>query len=306
MELSKVCRYEQLEFCQWIALGTKIGGLKTVIAALRGKLDIDVRPRGVELSFDDRGTLVSTGCAVRKIDNNCRFEQPELSTVKHFGDRLDHLHRMLSVDTGITNKHFKEEIERLKQLIDTNDEMKGLLNGAWPPVILPKLTRKSVGAEFDRYLDALERSFRKIYDRGELRTNCGRGSFRDSLWHLPGIRHTELIGRMWQNPVIGIYFPQSLQGYSVRCSRELAKILPQGYLLSGLDSVIAMIMYTKIMARSKNVPFLNLSAFCRRPEWKELYLVMGLGEGLAIDIRNSGNLDQGSSNCSSSLLFVGE
>ena len=59
---------------------------------------------------------------------------------------------------------------------------------------------------------------------------------------------------------MGIHFPNPLQGFSVNASREQMATLPQGFILSGMDTSVAMVMYPDILARDWNTFGLDLAA----------------------------------------------
>ena len=48
---------------------------------------------------------------------------------------------------------------------------------------------------------------------------------------------------------VGIYFPNPLQGFSVDAGWEQMATLPEGFILSGIDIIIAMIMYPDILTQ---------------------------------------------------------
>ena len=51
----------------------------------------------------------------------------------------------------------------------------------------------------------------------------------------------------------------NIQGFSIHADREQMSTLPEGFVLSGMDTPIAMVMYSDILARDYNTPGLDLA-----------------------------------------------
>lgn len=125
-------------------------------------------------------------------------------------------------------------------------------------------------------------------------------------------RHDQLITKMKQGPVIGIHFPNSLQGFSVHADREQMSTLPpvrrspkgeggEGFILSGMDTPIAMVMYPDILAQVCDAPSLDLSAFSWQSPDRSLRFET---TGSRLDFRSDGSLDGAYDDCSGGLLFL--
>lgn len=98
--------------------------------------------------------------------------------------------------------------------------------------------------------------------------NLRQGTLAGQVNMVDVSRHKQLIERAKKKPVVGLYFPNPLQGFSVDASREQMNDLPEGFYLSGLDTVIAMIMYPDILARDVKIPGLYLTALqYKSPEY---------------------------------------
>jgi hypothetical protein len=107
---------------------------------------------------------------------------------------------------------------------------------------------------------------------------------------------------MKQGPVKGIHFPNPLQGFSIKASREQMLTLPKGFILSGLDTAIAMIMYPDVLARGYLTPGLDLAAL----SWQSAdYSLFFRADVSRLDFDNSDGLAVDYGNYSGGLLFLG-
>ncbi|MBL7155430.1 MAG: hypothetical protein ISS88_02960 [Candidatus Portnoybacteria bacterium] len=301
MDLSKVNRYEELSFAQWVAVGNKLGGLSNVKMVLHGELDIETR-KAVKLLFDSTGRRIPEGLPVGVCDANrsLRLNQPELEQDVDYANRITRLHECLGVDTGITAEQFKAETERLLALIWDNSQIANIANGVWLPVILPKLTTNDIGETLEQYLEAVGKSYVKTFSDRRF-YNYRKGMLVDNINIIDGSCHDQLIERMKQGPVMGINFPNPLQGFSINASREQISTLPEGFILSGMDTLIAMAMYPDVLARDWNTPGLDLAAF----SWRSAYSLIFGASALKLDFDSTAYLAYARDSCSGGLLFLG-
>ncbi len=212
--------------------------------------------------FDKHGRRISESLQTSICDANRKFrlDQPKLNEDVDFANRIMRLHECLDIDTGITAKHFKMETERLLVLIRENSQIVKILKGVWLPVILPQLMTDDLGTVLEQYLEAVGKSYAKTFSDRKFH-NHRKGTLANKVNIVDESRHNQLIERMKQGPVIGIYFPNPLQGFSINADREQMSTLPEGFILSGMDILIAMAIYPDILARDYDTPGLDLAAF---------------------------------------------
>ncbi|MAG12746.1 hypothetical protein CL630_02965 [bacterium] len=260
MDLSKIERFEQLSFAQWVALGNRIGGLESVIGTLQGEFEVALK-RVVNILFDKHGRRIPKGLSANVCDANREFylRQPDLLTETHYVNRMMRLRDMLGVNMNISAEEFKNETEHLLRLLRGDVLTANLTNGVYLPVVLPKLQHNDLGVELERCLAAVGKSYVGMFPEREFR-NRREGALDGAVSIVPGSRHKQLIKRMKKGPVIGLYFPSSLQGFSVDAAREQIASLPKGFILSGLDIVIAMIMYPDVLVHDWGVRGFDLVA----------------------------------------------
>jgi hypothetical protein len=284
------------------ALVKNLGGEEIARKIQRGEMKANFEDVAKVL-FDKYGRRISEGLSANACDanRNFRFDQPKLKAEVDYANRIMRLHGCLSVDTGITAEQFQQETERLLTLIRDNPQIANLVNGVYLPIVLPKLITDDLGAELEYYLTAVGNSYTKVFSDRKF-YNHRKGTLTDEVKIVDGSRHGQLIAKMKQGPVIGIHFPNPLQGYSVNASREQMATLPEEFILSGLDTAIAMAMYPDILARNFNIPGLDLAAFSWRSSYFSLFF-RARGDGLFFGV--AGGLVDARGGSSGGLLFLG-
>ena len=91
--------------------------------------------------------------------------------------------------------------------------------------------------------------------------NYRKGKLEKQVTIVPGSRHEQLVAAMAKGVVVGIYFPNCLQGFSVYADREQMATLPEQFLLAGgFEASACMIAYPDVLARDNNTPLLDLAA----------------------------------------------
>jgi len=211
--------------------------------------------------FDNYGRRISEGlqAIVSDANRSFRLDQPKLDEEVDYANRISRLHGCLGVDTGITAKRLKQETKRLLAIIQDNPQIINIANGVWLPVVLPQLTADDLGTALEQYLEAVGKSYTENFSDQKF-YNHRKGTLTNNVSIADGSRHDQLIERIKQKPVIGIHFPNPLQGFSINASREQISTLPEGFILSGMDTPIAMAMYPDILARDFNTPGLDMVA----------------------------------------------
>lgn len=228
---------------------------------LRDELSVELVARAKKL-FDHTGRRISEGLKANVCDANREFrlDQPNLETENDYDKVLGRLYQSLGSNAGITAGQLKEESERLIALIKEDSQIANILKGVWLPVVLPQFTADDLGTVLEQYLKVVDKSYLATFGN-RLFYDYRKGTLTASVGIIGRSRHDQLIEKMRQGPVIGIHFPNPLQGFSVNASCEQMESLPEGFVLSGMDTPIAMAMYPDILARDYNTPGLDLAAF---------------------------------------------
>jgi hypothetical protein len=272
---------------------------------MRGKISIAHKARKEDIMdlFDKHGRRIPEGLQASVCDANrdFRLDQPKLDENADFANRISRLHGCLSIDTEVTAKQLKTETERLLAIIRENPQIANIANGVCLPVVLPKFVTDDFGAELERYLAGVANSYAKTFgDRTFY--NHREGTLANQVSMVDGSRHDQLIERMKEGPVIGLHFPNPLQGFSIHASREQMSTLPEGFILSGMDTPIAMAMYPDILARDWNTPGLGMAAL----QWQSAgYSLLFWAYGGRLVYSRTDGLAYAVGNYSGGLLFLG-
>lgn len=228
----------------------------------------------------------------------------EMAHLGQFKQAIGHLHKSLEIDTGITGKQFQTETKRLLNLVQGNDKIANIAKSSWWPVILPKIISDDLGEELESYLLAIDHyhnesgksSIRNYNDQPESLLGCVHSAL--------GSRHEKLVEQMKQGPVMGLYFANSLEGFSCEAAREQESTLPEGFILSGLDIAVAIIMYPSILINNGGFYGLTMSALSQAPDGGHAFnFFYQEATKLAFDIEYyTENCEHGTS---PGLLFIG-
>lgn len=293
---------------KWMIMNWTTGALNALVKNLGGE-DIarkiqrgEVRVRLEEIIrtlFDKHGRRIPEGLSANVRDANWYFhlDQPKLNKEVDFVNRLARLHDCLGIDTGITAKQLKAETERLLAVIGEDPQIASVANGVHLSVVMPQLTTNDLGTELELYLAGVAKAYARTFNGRSLSNHC-EGRLAGQVNIVRESRHDQLIERMKQGPVIGIHFASPLQGFSVLAAREQMRTLPEGFVLSGVDTAIATMMYADILARDWYTPGLESAALQWQSAAFSLYFVAcagGLSFGNAVclavaDVRYSGGL----------------
>jgi len=254
--------------------------------------------------FDKNGRRISMNLQANICDPNKDFNlsMVKLETIQDYSNVLSDFAKLLGVkNLGITAEEFKAETERLLSLISDNDQIANIKNGTYLPLVLPKLKSGDLGTALEQYLEIVGKSYKKAF-RNRNFCNYREGELKGMVKTVDGSRQDQLIEKMKQGPVVVIFFPNSLQGFSVNASREQMETLPEGFILSGIEIIIAMIMYSEVLARDYQTPGLDLAGLSWQSPGYSLIFRAG-GDELGFGYRDS--LSGADGDASSGLSFLG-
>ena len=277
-------------------------GEETAKGLLAGDVSAEFK-EVVKKFFDKHGRRIPEGLQANVCDANrdFRLDQPKLDEEVDFANRILRLHGCLSIDTEVTAEQLQAETERLLAVIRENSQIANIANGVCLPVVLPKLVTDDLGAELELYLAGVDNSYAKTFGDRKF-YNRRKGTLANEVSIVDGSRHDQLIGWMKEGPVIGLHLPNPLQGFSINASREQTATLPEGFILSGIDTPIAMVMYPDILARDWNTPGLDLAALsCQSAD----YSLNFKAYGAKLDFIYTDGLAFANDYFSGGLLFLG-
>jgi hypothetical protein len=276
-------------------------------ALLRDELEVQLVERILKL-FDKNGRRIpSKGlqAAVCDPDRDFHFVQPQLVEVAHYAARLVRFQEAFRVGPVMSAADFEGRSKKLIAEIKGNKNLANLLSGVHLPVILPQLE-----SEVADYGETLEEVFvpaaRSAYKKqfpGRKFYNYWEGKLAGKVSIIPESRHDRLIAKMQAGPLVALYFPAPLQGFSMLASREqMATLSEELWLAGGFDTLAAIAMYPDVLARDFHTPGCDLSALYWQSPDDSLSLG-ALGDGLVFFC--GGVLGRAPVSFSSCLLFLG-
>jgi hypothetical protein len=164
----------------------------------------------------------------------------------------------------IAPDEFESRIKDLVAKIEAEETIKNVLKGAWYPVCVPGglgITPKNYGEKLDtKIVPAVKAEYERAFSGKTFYNNlAGQLSGEVNIW--TGSRHERLIEAASKGPVVGIYFPTALQGYSINAAREQMASLPEMFWLVGaLDALIAQAMCSQELLRNSKTPYYDMAA----------------------------------------------
>jgi len=252
-----------LETGQIAAILHKVSGgnREKLEAILRNEVEVELKEKILKL-FDRHGRRIPRNLKNRVVDADRKFylNQPKMETTVNFANRLLRVERFFG-KTGLVAEDFERETRKLEEKIRQDRALANLMECPHFPVVIPKTKVDDYGKVLEqKFIPAVKEAYheqfpnRKFYDYPE-------GTFKGKVDIVSGSRHDELVKEIRKGAVVGIYFANSLQGFSVFASREQMETLSRGFILAGYDTSVALTMYADELARDWVTPGYVLAAF---------------------------------------------
>jgi len=302
LKLEDVKRFDELNFRWWKALGTKLGGLENVKAIIQGDKVIEIKIKdSIALLFDKHGRRIPKDLknSVCDADKDFYLAQPEID----YADRLVRFQKAFS--DSISSAEFENQSKDLIKKIKSDFQIANLLNGVYLPIILPQIEAKNF--DYGRileevFLTAVGKVYKKQFPNRDF-INYRKDDLQGKVSIIPESRHEQLINKMKEDVVVGIYFLNPLQGFSILAAREQISTLPEDLILSGgFDTSAAIAMYPDVLARDYHTPRYDLSALSWESPRYSLYFEVYDG---GLNFGRRAFLSDAYDHYSSGLLFLG-
>ncbi len=293
---------------QRTAVGAKVGRAKTgdesvaqevIEAVLRGDLRV-VLEDATLLLVDDTGRAIPFPNFNSKYINENKdfyFTQPEVN----YGAVYAEASPILSaIGECVTAEQFERDARAIIAEIGDDRQISNLLKRTHLPIFFP---RHDIGDNYGEklksaYLAAVKTSYLKSFPQREFK-NWPAGELDGQVKVVSGTRHERLIEIMRQRSVVGVYFPNPLQGFSIPGDREMIQMFPRQCLLSGaIDTAVAMTIYPQTLARDPNTPTLDCAAVQWQDPGNSLYF--GAGDDLVFCDGGLGETDR----CTGGVLVL--
>jgi len=291
-------KYGKYSLGQIEALLNKLGGEEAVDGILEGTKQTDIRDV-IRFLFDRTGRCIPYDLTSSVCDANRSFNlaQPEIN----YADRLNRLVSSFPQGTAFCSvEEFEQEIAALRALIEANPRFKNCFNGTWLPLVLPQTEVGDYGTLLEgRFLAAVEHSYLKEFPKRSFK-NYHKGELAGQV-SIVHSSHERLVASMRQRPVIGIFLPNPLQGFSISACREYADSLPEIlHLAGGYDFMTAITAYPDVLGRDFKTPGND----CAAVRWRsaDFSLCCGVRDGEQFYFGSGGLGTHGG--CSGGLFFA--
>lgn len=269
-------------------------------AALRGDVVMRFEP-APHIMFDGNGRRIPRNlkAAVCDADRSFHLVQPEID----FEARIKRLRSAFSRDI-LSLADFQNRASVILDKIRQDKAAANILRGIWLPVCIPGVSGGvDYGKRLDEYfLSAVETAYTQEFPERPF-VNHRKGTLEKNVKVVKGSRHDQLVSKLAEGPVVAIYFPNPLQGFSVHAAREQMAALPDSFLLAGgFNTLAAVVMYPDVLARDWNTPGLDCAALSWRGGGRSLYFRAFGGHA---DFDDYSGLGDAFGSCSAGLLVLG-
>jgi hypothetical protein len=220
-----------------------------------------------------------------------------------------------SVIHGRISEHFPgagklsaDEFERrattLLAELRRSDLTRELAGSVHVPFVLAQAKHADYGqAMEDVYLPAVAGAWKKRFPTYDFRNEL-KGGIAGRIKIAPGSRHEQLVAAMAEGPVVGVYFPLALSGFSVDAAVRQMADLPIGAVLSGgYDVCAALVACPELVMKTGGYPpQLDLAALESAPRYG--YHFAPYGYNLTFNGRYHNGL--ASDYCTSGLTWISQ
>src|SRR3989338_1422511 len=260
-------KYGQVELGQLEALMNKCGGWEAVQAVLRGEKEVLLQDAAPPL-FDHNGRRIPPpGFKASVVDADPNLDFTHGGDTWNYERRLSRLRDAFNLSTvGIGPVEFKDRTQTILEGLRAYGRVSNITEGAWFPIVIPEMQIADYGEALEsQLLPAVERSYLDWFPERKF-VNYPVGVLKGQV-KIVHSSHERLLALLNQDEgsLPAVYFPNSLQGFSIPADREQIDTLPNNVLLcGGVDTCVAMAMYPDILARDAQTPGLDMAAL----EWQ--------------------------------------
>lgn len=197
--------------------------------------------------FDESGRRVPRdGLRVFSSDASTyyRLTQP----IVDYGLILDRITTHQTVSLNLSASEFKARTDLLLDQLRLDSSYSNMANGVCVPFACKRAPKHAdFGSELQsRLLPALHRAFNERYPDAHFKAVLqGNSELHGQISLHPHSRYDEFITACGEEPVVGLYFPQALQGFDVKSQQLQMHLLPESNtikvcLSGGLDICTAL------------------------------------------------------------------
>lgn len=176
-------------------------------------------------------------------------------------------------DPAFSLEAFTGRVDALRQIVQADAHYSHLLNGVCVPFVYQNLHPvNDLGAHLESVLlPGLRRSFTERFPDSHFKAVLqGNATLAGQLTLAGDCGYDAFMQACSAKPVVGLYFPQALQEYSIPSQRDQLRVLPalggaQRCLSGGMDICAALTGHPELLISEKHyAPILCLSAYVHR------------------------------------------
>jgi hypothetical protein len=218
------------------------------------------------------------------------------------------IHRRISEHLGAPGVSAAELADRVGGLLaalGSDEATREISRGVHVPFVIPAGARGEYGGAMEsEFLPAVGRSWKACFPKYDFKNEL-KGGLADRMSVAAGSRHERLLAALANGPVVGVYFPLALSGFSVDAALRQMAGLPDGALLSGgFDAAAALVACPELLMKTDGYPpQLDLSAL-GAPKPGYGYHFASYGYNLTFNGRFHNGL--ASDYCSSGLTWISQ
>jgi hypothetical protein len=167
------------------------------------------------------------------------------------------------IGDGLSIGDFRQRSAALLDSLRAHEETRPLAQGLQLPFFLPQQRATDLGQILEgALLPALAQSWKARFPEYDFKNEL-KGGLPGKVSVAKDSRYEHLLYAMEAGPVVGIYFPLALSGFSVDAAREQMQNLQSGFVLSGgLDATAALVGCPEVIMKVDGyAPQLDLSGF---------------------------------------------
>jgi len=174
---------------------------------------------------------------------------------------IDHsvIHRRISEHipgaAAVTLNEFRDRAGRLLDGLQADPATREIARGVHVPFFLPSDRSADPGQALESvYLPAVGASYKARYPKYDFRNEL-KGGLAGKMRVAAGSRYDVLLQALAAGPIVGVYFPLALSGFSIDAARQQMADLPAGFVLSGgCDAAAALVASPELIMKEDGYP----------------------------------------------------
>ncbi len=212
--------------------------------------------------FDHTGRRIPQGLKAKVVDPDRSFHLVQPEKIDYF-ERLCRLADAFQVQAADSSsaRFFEDQAQGILDGLHRDERLAGLTKAVWLPIMILQIDAISdYGSTIEQSLiPAVESSYKKEFS-GRTFTNHRKNDLARKV-KVVDDSHARLVADLAKGQVIGVYFPNALQGFSITADREQISGLPDFVSLAGgVDTLTGLTMYPDVLARDQHTPGLDMAA----------------------------------------------